>query len=142
MRIPPNSKFATCCPVTSVGAPATPASSRPSLRRPKCVPVRIAKQAETEMTSYPTELDGLRWEKDASTRAGYLIFDRPPMNVVSFQARAQMAAIITAMDDDPDVRVIVIRGANGVYSSRGDIAGFLKRRKECMEGLHCDVSDH
>src|SRR3984893_10748077 len=124
MRIPPNSKFATCCPVTSVGAPATPASSRPSLRRPRRVPVRIAKQAETEMTSYPTELHGLRSEKEASNRAGYLLFDRPPMNVVSFRARAQIASIIAAMDDDPEVRVIVIRGANGVYSSGGDIAGF------------------
>jgi 2-oxoglutaroyl-CoA hydrolase len=92
------------------------------------------------MTSYPTELDGLRWEKDASTRAGYLIFDRPPMNVVSFQARAQIAAIITAMDEDPDIRVIVIRGANGVYSSGGDIAGFLKVGKDGMHDLHWNVA--
>jgi 2-oxoglutaroyl-CoA hydrolase len=92
------------------------------------------------MASYPTELDGLRWEKDESTRAGYLIFDRPPMNVVSFQARAQFAAIIAAMDDDPVVRVIVIRGANGVYSSGGDIAGFLKVGKDGMHDLHWNVA--
>ena len=92
------------------------------------------------MTGYPTELDGLRWEKDASTRAGYLIFDRPPMNVVSFQARAQIASIIAAMDDDPEVRVIVIRGANGVYSSGGDIAGFLKVGKDGMHDLHWNVA--
>jgi 2-oxoglutaroyl-CoA hydrolase len=92
------------------------------------------------MASYPTELDGLRWEKDESTRAGYLIFDRPPTNVVSFQARAQFAAIIAAMDDDPVVRVIVIRGANGVYSSGGDIAGFLKVGKDGMHDLHWNVA--
>ena len=48
------------------------------------------------------------------------------MNTISFKARSHIAAIIGAMDDDPDVRVIVIRGANGLYSSGGDIAGFSK----------------
>ena len=28
------------------------------------------------MASYPTDLDGLRWEKDEKAKAGYLIFDR------------------------------------------------------------------
>lgn len=78
------------------------------------------------MTDYPNDLDGVRWEKDDAKKAGYLIFDRPPMNTISFKGRSQIAAIIRAMDDDPDVRVIVIRGANGFYSSGGDIVGFLK----------------
>jgi 2-oxoglutaroyl-CoA hydrolase len=76
------------------------------------------------MADYPKDLDGLRWEKDTTTRAGYVIFDRPPMNVIPFKARAQIAAIIAAMDEDPEIRVIVIRGANGLYSSGGDVAGF------------------
>lgn len=70
-----------------------------------------------------TALDGLRAEK--ADRAGYIVFDRPPLNVVSYQARAQIAALIEEMDHDPEIRVIVIRGANGVYTSGGDIAGFL-----------------
>ena len=92
------------------------------------------------MASYPTELDGLRYEKDDKAKVGYLIFDRPPMNTVSFPARAQIAAIIDAMDADPDIRVIVIRGANGVYSSGGDIAGFLKIGKDGMHDLHWNVA--
>jgi enoyl-CoA hydratase/carnithine racemase len=85
------------------------------------------------MTEYPKDLDGLRWEKDDSKKAGYLIFDRPPMNTISFKGRSQIAAIIHAMDNDPDVRVIVIRGANGLYSSAAISPGFLRlNATECM----------
>src|SRR5690349_4632687 len=89
---------------------------------------------------YPQSLDGLRWEKETAAKAGYVIFDRPPMNVVSFPARAQIAQLIDAMDRDPDIRVIVIRGANGVYSSGGDIAGFLKVSRDGMHDLAWNVA--
>jgi 2-oxoglutaroyl-CoA hydrolase len=92
------------------------------------------------MTDYPKDLDGLRWEKDVGRKAGYLIFDRPPMNTISFKGRSQIAAIIQAMDDDPDIRVIVIRGANGSYSSGGDIARFLKVERDGMHDLHWNVA--
>jgi len=92
------------------------------------------------MTDYPQDLDGLRWEKDDGKKAGYLIFDRPPMNTISFKGRSQIAPIIHAMDNDPDVRVIVIRGANGLYSSGGDIAGFLKVERDGMHDLHWSVA--
>jgi len=56
------------------------------------------------MVNYPKDLDGLRWEKDVGARAGYLILDRPPMNVIAFRARAQIAAIIAAMDESGNPR--------------------------------------
>src|SRR3954464_9174750 len=90
--------------------------------------------------SYPAKLDGLRYERDTARKAGFLIFDRPPMNVVSFEGRSQIAAIIAAMDEDPDIRVIVIRGANGLYSSGGDIAGFLKVPRDGMHDLAWNVA--
>jgi hypothetical protein len=43
------------------------------------------------MVDYPKDLDGLRWKKDTKARAGYLIFDKPPMNLITFKARAQIA---------------------------------------------------
>lgn len=92
------------------------------------------------MAHYPDHLDGLRIEKDKTTAAGYLILDRAPMNTVSFKGRSQIAQIIAAMDEDPDIRVIVIRGANGVYSSGGDIAGFLKVERDGMHDLHWNVA--
>jgi 2-oxoglutaroyl-CoA hydrolase len=92
------------------------------------------------MKSYPESLDGLRIEKDKAAGAGYLILDRAPMNTVSFTGRSQIAAIIDAFDHDPEVRVIVIRGANGVYSSGGDIAGFLKVERDGMHDLAWNVA--
>jgi 2-oxoglutaroyl-CoA hydrolase len=92
------------------------------------------------MRDYPTDLDGLRFERDTAKKAGYLIFDRAPMNTVSFKARSQIALIIEAMDDDPEIRVIVIRGANGLYSSGGDIPGFLKVERDGMHDLHWNIA--
>lgn len=88
--------------------------------------------------SYPTDLDGLRWEKNGA--AGHLIFDRAPMNVINFETRAQIAALMAAMDADPDVRVIVIRGSNGVYSSGGDIAGFLEVPRDQMHDMAWNIA--
>ncbi len=69
-------------------------------------------------------LDGLRVEIDADKKIGYLILDRPPLNIVSYNARFQIRALIEAMDEDDDVGVIVIRGANGIYTSGGDVKAF------------------
>ena len=44
------------------------------------------------------ELDGLRVEVDVERRIGYLILDRPPLNVVSYRARQQICGIIEAME--------------------------------------------
>ena len=90
--------------------------------------------------SYPEELDGLRYEKDVAGKTGYVIFDRPPMNVLSYPARAQIAKLIAAMDEDDEIRVIVIRGANALYSSGGDIAGFLKVPRDGMHDLAWNVA--
>ena len=70
------------------------------------------------------ELDGLRVEVDAEKRIGYLILDRPPLNIVSYRARSQIRAVIEAMDEDAEVGVIVIRGAGGTFTSGGDVKSF------------------
>ncbi|HJM51839.1 MAG TPA: enoyl-CoA hydratase/isomerase family protein [Alphaproteobacteria bacterium] len=81
------------------------------------------------------ELDGLRVEVDAERKIGFLILDRPPLNVVSFKGRAQIRAIIEAFDEDDDVGVVVIRGANGVFSSGGDVKRFPEIPKNKMSDL-------
>ena len=70
------------------------------------------------------QLDGLRVEVDVKKSIGFIYLDRPPLNIVSYRARAQIRAIIECMDEDPDVGVIVIRGANGLYTSGGDVKAF------------------
>jgi 2-oxoglutaroyl-CoA hydrolase len=83
--------------------------------------------------------EGLRVVKDPETHAGFLVFDAPPMNVIQFSLRAKIREAIERLDEDQDVRVIVIRGANGVYSSGGDIAGFLKVERDGMHDMHWNI---
>ncbi|MBB44406.1 MAG: crotonase [Rhodospirillaceae bacterium] len=70
------------------------------------------------------QLDGLRVEINLAKKVGYVILERPPLNIISYDGREQIRAIIEEMDRDPDVAVIVIRGANGVFTSGGDVKAF------------------
>ncbi len=81
------------------------------------------------------DLDGLRVEVDAEKKIGYLILDREPLNIVSYKGRAQIRAVIEAFDEDDDVGVVVIRGANGVFSSGGDVKRFPEIPKNKMSDL-------
>lgn len=85
------------------------------------------------------KLDGLRVDIDADKRIGYLILDRAPLNIVSYTGRAQIRALIEEMDEDDDVGVIVIRGANGVYTSGGDVKAFPDIPKNKMSDLHWNI---
>mgnify|MGYP003305772501 FL=1 len=86
------------------------------------------------------DLDGLRVEVDEKNRIGYLILDRPPLNIVSFKGRAQIRAIIEAFDEDDDVGVVVIKGANGVFTSGGDVKRFPDIPKNKMSDLADNLS--
>lgn len=85
------------------------------------------------------KLDGLRVEVDEKKRIGYLFLDRPPLNIVSYKARTQIRAIIEEMDRDPAVGVVVIRGANGVYTSGGDVRGFFDVPRDGMSHLAWNI---
>lgn len=85
------------------------------------------------------ELDGLRVEVDADKRIGYLILDRPPLNIISYKGRFQIKAIIEEMDRDDDVGVICIRGAGGVFTSGGDVKSFPDIPKNGMSDLHHNI---
>jgi len=87
-----------------------------------------------------SELDGLRVEVDAGRRIATLILDRPPLNIVSYKARSQIAALFEEMGRDPDVGVIVVRGANGVYTSGGDVRGFFKVHRDGMSHLAWNIA--
>ncbi|HEY1363922.1 MAG TPA: enoyl-CoA hydratase-related protein [Xanthobacteraceae bacterium] len=81
------------------------------------------------------DLDGLGYEVDPDRKIGWLWLDRPPLNVVSYRGRGQIAAIIEAFGEDPDVRVVVIRGRNGVYTSGGDVKAFPQIERDGMSHL-------
>jgi 2-oxoglutaroyl-CoA hydrolase len=86
------------------------------------------------------ELDGLRHDVDVERRIGWLILDRPPLNIISYRGRSQIAAIIEAFDQDRDVRVVVIRGANGVFSSGGDVKAFPHIERDGMSHLAWNIA--
>src|SRR5207249_2781761 len=86
------------------------------------------------------DLDGLRYEVDPAKKVGWLLLDRPPLNVVSYRGRSQIAAIVEAFGQDPDVRVVVIRGANGIYSSGGDVKSFPLIERDGMSHLAWNIA--
>jgi 2-oxoglutaroyl-CoA hydrolase len=86
------------------------------------------------------ELDGLRYDVDADKKIGWLTLDRPPLNVISYRGRSQIAAVIEAFGQDPDVRVVVIRGANGVYSSGGDVKAFPQIERDGMSHMAWNIA--
>src|SRR5260370_20900600 len=69
-------------------------------------------------------LDGLRYEVDPKRSIGWLRLDQPPLNVVSYRGRSQIAAILEAFGEDPQVRVVIIPGAHRVYTSGADLKAF------------------
>src|SRR5271168_4152517 len=86
------------------------------------------------------DLDGLSYEVDAQRRIGWLYLDRPPLNVISYRGRSQIAAIIEAFGEDPDVRVVVIRGMNGVYTLGGDVKAFPQIERDGMSHLSWNIA--
>src|SRR5262245_34871011 len=100
----------------------------------------MAKDYAEQRASVLRNLDGLRYEVDTGKRVGRLWLDRPPLNIVSYRGRSQIRAIMEEFGDDPDVRVVVIRGANGVYSSGGDVKAFPEIERDGMSDLAQNIA--
>jgi 2-oxoglutaroyl-CoA hydrolase len=86
------------------------------------------------------DLDGLHYEVDPNTKVGFLWLDRPPLNVVSYRGRSQIAAILEGFGQDPEVRVVVIRGKGGVYTSGGDVKAFPQIERDGMSDLAWNIA--
>jgi len=86
------------------------------------------------------ELDGLRVEIDAPRRIATLTLDRPPLNILSYKARSQIAALFEEMGCDSSVGVVVVRGASGVFSSGGDVRGFFDVPRDGMSHLAWNIA--
>src|SRR5882757_10525608 len=100
----------------------------------------MAKDYADMRASILRDLDGLRYEVDAGKQIGWLILDRPPLNIVSYRGRSQINAIMEAFGQDPDVRVVVIRGANGTYTSGGDVKAFPDIETDGMSHLAWNIA--
>jgi 2-oxoglutaroyl-CoA hydrolase len=86
------------------------------------------------------DLDGFRVEFNHADSRADIVLDRPPFNIVSMKQREQLRLVFEALDDDPQVRVIVLRAAGEHFSSGGDIKGFIEASPEHVSKLAWNIA--
>jgi 2-oxoglutaroyl-CoA hydrolase len=85
-------------------------------------------------------LDGFRVEITENTFRADIILDRPPFNLISLTQREQLRATFEALDDDPSVRVIVLRSLGEHFSSGSDIEGVVDAQSAHMSKAAWNMS--
>ena len=86
------------------------------------------------------KLDGFCVEIDAERERADIVLDRPPLNVITMPEREELRAAFEALDADPRVRIIVVRGAGEHFSSGGEIRGFLEASPEHVSRLAWNIA--
>ena len=84
--------------------------------------------------------DGFRVEIDHEQARGDIVLARPPMNVITMPQRDQLREAFDALDEDPAVRVIVLRAEGENFSSGGYIRGFLEASPEHVAHLAWNIA--
>jgi len=82
-----------------------------------------------------TTLDGFRVELDRAHARADIVLDRPPLNVIEMPQREQLRRAFEALDEDDEVRVVVLRAVGQHFSSGGNISGFLQASPEQVSSL-------
>jgi 2-oxoglutaroyl-CoA hydrolase len=85
-------------------------------------------------------LDGLQVELDEAHERADIILGRPPYNVVSMPQRDQLRLVFETLDEDPRVRIIVIRSVGEHFSSGGNIGGFMEATPETVSRLAWNIA--
>ena len=85
------------------------------------------------------KFDGFRLEINKEKKRADLVLSRPPLNVVLFSQRSEMANSLIELDQNDDVRVIVLRSDGDNFSSGGNIAGFMEETPEDLTLLAQNV---
>ena len=85
-------------------------------------------------------LDGCRVEFDTARARADIVLDRPPFNVIQMTQRDQLRRAIEALDEDPQIRVIVLRAVGEHFSSGGYIKGFLEASPEHVAKLAWNIA--
>ena len=87
-----------------------------------------------------TRLDGFRLEFKESEWRVDIVLNRPPLNVITMEQREQLRAVFEALDEDPGVRVIVLRSTGEHFSGGGDFLGLVEVTPEQVSKLAWDLS--
>ena len=97
----------------------------------------------TTMTSSDPRLatlDGFRVEIDVAQERADIILDRPPFNIIAMPQRDQLRLSFEALDEDKNVRVIVLRAVGEHFSSGGSIKGFMEATPEHVSKLAWNIA--
>ena len=86
------------------------------------------------------KLDGFRVEIDGTRERADIVLDRAPLNVIEMGQRDQLRLVFEALDENPQVRIIVLRAAGEHFSSGGNIAGFLQAAPEHVAKLAWNIA--
>jgi 2-oxoglutaroyl-CoA hydrolase len=86
------------------------------------------------------QLDGFRVEIDEQRERADIVLHRPPFNIISMAQRDQLRLVFESLDENPAVRVIVLRAAGEHFSSGGDIKGFLEATPEHVSQLAWNIA--
>lgn len=85
-------------------------------------------------------LDGFRVEIDPVRERADIVLQRPPYNIISMAQRDQLRLVFESLDENPAVRVIVLRAEGEHFSSGGDIKGFLEASPEHVSKLAWNIA--
>ena len=85
-------------------------------------------------------LDGFRVEIDVAQERADIILDRPPFNIIEMPQRDQLRLTFEALDEDKNVRVIVLRAVGEHFSSGGNIKGFMEATPEHVSKLAWNIA--
>lgn len=85
-------------------------------------------------------LNGFSLVIDAARERADIVLERPPFNVIMMPQRDQLRLVFEALDEDPAVRVIVVRAVGEHFSSGGDIKGFLEATPEHVSELAWNIA--
>jgi 2-oxoglutaroyl-CoA hydrolase len=85
-------------------------------------------------------LDGFRVEIDPGRERADIILHRPPLNVIEMPQRDQLRLVFESLDEDLQVRVIVLRAVGEHFSSGGNIRGFLEATPEHVSRLAWNIA--
>jgi 2-oxoglutaroyl-CoA hydrolase len=86
------------------------------------------------------QLDGFSVTIDAARERADIVLERAPFNIISMLQREQLRLVFESLDDNPAVRVIVLRAVGEHFSSGGDIRGFLDATPEHVSMLAWNVA--
>jgi len=85
-------------------------------------------------------LDGFSVQIDAARERADIVLHRPPYNIISMAQRDQLRLVFESLDENPAVRVIVLRAQGEHFSSGGDIKGFLEASPEHVSKLAWNIA--